>query len=87
MTILKTLLTKNDKVIEKVPFLTEKEIEKRHQDYPDLTPKKFATNENHLAFRQMKFSFQGKNYEIQLNLLMISSYQLFLFLIQMVSSF
>lgn len=67
MTILKTLLTKNDKVIEKVPFLTEKEIEKRHQDYPDLTPKKFATTENHLAFRQMKFSFQGKSYEIQLN--------------------
>lgn len=67
MTIYKELCTSADTFIKPKPFLTPKEIQDRQKDYPLLTPKKFSFKENKLAFRPMKFEWQGKTYEIQMN--------------------
>jgi transposase-like protein len=63
----KRLTTKEDVVVAVPAPITNEEIKERREQYPLLTPKKFATKFNDLLFQPVQFQWNGISNTIQVN--------------------
>jgi transposase-like protein len=64
---LKTLLSKEDVVLEVIPPVTQEELENRNKDYDVLTPRQFETKYRDLLFKLFKFNLLHNSHSFQFN--------------------
>ncbi len=63
----KRIATTDDAVVTVSIPITKEEIQERTEQYPLLTPKRFATKFNNLLFKPVEFEWKGVNNVIQIN--------------------